>query len=166
MSVTTPSPRSGRDRWKAIVSLVIVCAVATAGASVIPSLTRWYVTLNKPTFSPPAGAFALIWGMLFPLIATATLRVWEAPAGIAERRAAGAHFAIQLALNVLWSWVFFGLQRPVTGLIVMLVLLAAVGTTLRRFYLIDRLAGVMLLPYLAWVTFATVLNAAIVGLNP
>ena len=71
-----------------------------------------------------------------------------------------------MTLGALWTLVFFGLQRPVSGLIVMLALLAAVGSTARRFYLIDRLAGLVRIPYLAWVAFVTVLNAAIVGLNP
>jgi translocator protein len=167
MSVTTPSPRARPGRWKLVVLLLIVCAVAAAGAAVtVPKIPTWYAALNKPAFNPPTWVFAPVWAALYALMTMAAWQVWEAPANSADQRGALAHFAVQLALNALWPPVFFGLQRPVSGLIVMLVLLAAVGTTLRRFYLIDRLAGVMLLPYLAWVAFAAVLNAAIVGLNP
>jgi benzodiazapine receptor len=167
MSVTTPSPSSGRSWWKLIVLLLIVCAVAATGAIVtVPKIATWYAALNKPAFNPPAWVFAPVWVVLYGLMALAAWRVWEAPAAPSEKRGALAHFAVQLVLNALWPPVFFGLQRPVSGLILMLVLLAAVCTTVRRFYLIDPLAGSMLLPYLAWVAFATVLNAAIVGLNP
>jgi benzodiazapine receptor len=166
-SVTTPTPHSGRGRWKLVVLLLIVCAVAAAGATVtFPKLATWYAALNKPAFNPPEWVFAPVWAALYGLMAVAAWRVWEAPGAPSEKRGALAHFAIQLMLNALWPLVFFGLRRPVSGLIVMLVLLVAVGTTLRRFYLIDRLAGLLLLPYLAWIAFATVLNAAIVGLNP
>ena len=167
MSVTTPTPHSGRGRWKLVVLLLIVCAVAAAGATVtFPKLATWYAALNKPAFNPPEWVFAPVWAALYGLMAVAAWRVWEAPGAPSEKRGALAHFAIQLMLNALWPLVFFGLRRPVSGLIVMLVLLVAVGTTLRRFYLIDRLAGLLLLPYLAWIALATVLNAAIVGLNP
>jgi benzodiazapine receptor len=167
MPVTAPTPRSGRGWWKIIVVLLIVCAVAAAGASIaVPPVTTWYAALHKPAFNPPAWVLVAVSAAQCGPMALAAWRVWEAPATSAERRGAFGHFAIQLTLGALWTLVFFGLQRPVSGLIVMLVLLAAVGTTLRRFYLIDRLAGVMLFPYLAWVAFATVLNAAIVGLNP
>jgi benzodiazapine receptor len=167
MSVTTPSSGSGRSWWKLIVLLLIVCAVAATGAIVtVPKIGTWYAALHKPAFNPPAWVFAPVWVVLYGLMALAAWRVWEAPAAPSEKRGALAHFAVQLVLNALWPPVFFGLQRPVSGLILMLVLLAAVCTTVRRFYLIDPLAGSMLLPYLAWVAFATVLNAAIVGLNP
>jgi translocator protein len=167
MSVTTPTPRAGRGRWKLVVLLLIVGAVAAAGAAVtFPKIDTWYAGLAKPAFNPPTWVFAPVWAALYGLMAVAAWRVWEAPAEPAATRGALAHFTIQLMLTLLWPLTFFGLQRPVSGLIVMLVLAAAVATTARRFYLIDRLAGLMLLPYLAWVAFATVLNAAIVGLNP
>ena len=166
MSVTTPV-RSARGRWKLIVLLLIVSAVAAVGAAVtLPKIGGWYAGLNKPVFHPPAWVFAPVWAALYGLMAVAAWRVWEAPAEAAEKRAALAHFALQLILNALWPPVFFGLERPVSGLILMLVLLVAVGATMRRFHQVDRLAGLMLFPYLAWVAFATVLNSAIVGLNP
>jgi translocator protein len=167
MSVTTPTPRSGRGWWKIIVVLLIVCAVAATGASIaVPPEATWYAALHKPAFNPPAWVLVAVSAAQYGPMVLAAWRVWEAPATLAEKRAAFGHFAIQLTLGALWTLVFFGLQRPVSGLIVMLALLAAVGSTARRFYLIDRLAGLVLLPYLAWVAFVTVLNAAIVGLNP
>jgi translocator protein len=123
MSVTTPTPHSRRGRWKLIVLLLIVCAVAAAGATVtVPNIATWYAALNRPVFSPPAWVFAPVWAALYGLMAVAAWRVWVAPAEAAEKRGALAHFAIQLTLNALWPPVFFGLQRPVSGLIVMLVL--------------------------------------------
>jgi translocator protein len=167
MSAQTPTPQSGRGWWKLIVLLAIVLAVAAVGAGVTnPKLPTWYAALNKPAFNPPARAFAPVWAVLYVLMAVAAWRVWDSSAPAAEKRGALAYFAIQLALNALWPPVFFGLQRPVSGLIVILVLLAAIWATLWRFYRIDPVAGLMLVPYLAWVAFATVLNAAIVGLNP
>lgn len=167
MSVTTPTPRSGRGWWKLIVVLLIVCAVAAAGATItVPPVATWYAALHKPAFNPPAWVFVAVSAAQCGLMAVAVWRVWEAPAALAEKRGAFGHFAIQLTLGALWPLVFFALQRPVSGLILVLALLAAVGSTARRFYLIDRLAGLVLIPYLAWVAFVTVLNAAIVGLNP
>jgi translocator protein len=167
MLVTTPTPRSGRGWWKIIVVLLIVCAVAATGASIaVPPATTWYSALHRPAFNPPAWVLVAVSAAQYGPMALAAWRVWEAPATPAERRGAFGHFAIQLTLGALWTLVFFGLQRPVSGLILMVVLLAAVASTARRFYLIDRLAGLVLLPYLAWVAFVTVLNAAIVGLNP
>jgi benzodiazapine receptor len=167
MSAQTPAPRPRRGWWKLIVLLAIVFAVAAVGAGVTsPKLATWYGGLNKPAFNPPAWVFGPVWAVLYLLMAVAAWRVWEADAEAAEKRGALAWFAIQLALNALWTPVFFGLQRPVSGLIVMLVLMAAVAATLSRFYRVDRVAGLLLVPYLAWVAFATVLNAAIVGLNP
>jgi benzodiazapine receptor len=166
MSGATPV-RSARGRWRLIALLLIVSAIAAVGAAVtLPKIGSWYAGLNKPVFHPPTWVFVPVWAALYGLMAVAAWRVWEASAEAAEKRAALAHFALQLLLNALWPPVFFGLQRPVSGLILMLVLLVAVGATVRRFHRIDRLAALMLLPYLAWVAFAAVLNAAIVGLNP
>ncbi len=166
MSVTTPTPRSGRGWWKIIVVLLLVGAVAAAGANIaVPSAATWYAALHKPAFNPPAWLLVAVSAAQCGLLALAAWRVWEAPAALTEKRAALGHFAIQLTLGALWTLVFFGLQRPVSGLVV-LALLAAAGSTARRFYLIDRLAGLILIPYVAWVAFVTVLNAAIVGLNP
>jgi benzodiazapine receptor len=167
MSVSTPTSRPGRGWWKIIVVLLIVGAVAAACASIaIPPATNWYAALHKPAFNPPAWLLVAVSAAQCGLMALAAWRVWEAPAALTEKRGAFGHFAIQLTLGALWTLVFFGLQRPVSGLVVMLALLAAAGSTARRFYLIDRLAGLVLIPYLAWVAFVTVLNAAIVGLNP
>ena len=166
--VTPSAPHRPAAGWgKLLVLLVLVFAVATAAALfTAPKIATWYAALAKPAFTPPAWAFAPVWLVLYVLMAVAAWRVWTVPAEPSAVRAALALFAAQLALNALWSPVFFGLQKPVSALLVIVALTGMVAVTLRRFYLIDALAGLMLVPYLAWVLFATVLNAAIVGLNP
>ena len=162
----TALPRA-RNWWKLIVLLAIVAAVAAMGASLsAPKVPGWYAALAKPVFMPPSWVFGPVWTVLYGLMALAAWRIWDAPSPAAHRREALAFFAMQLVLNALWPAVFFGMQKPVSGLIVIIFLLSAVVATLLRFQRIDRVAGLLLVPYLAWVGFATLLNAAIVGLNP
>ncbi|HWM49560.1 MAG TPA: TspO/MBR family protein [Xanthobacteraceae bacterium] len=153
-------------RWAAlIVLLAIVAAVSVLGSAVtVPKIPGWYASLNKPAFNPPAWVFGPVWTALYVMMAVAAWRVWLQPA-IPERRTALAWFALQLALNAAWSQVFFGLERPGWALAVIVALVVAVAVTLWRFFRLDRLAGWLLAPYLAWLLFATVLNGAVVALN-
>jgi translocator protein len=153
-------------KWIALaVLLAAVFAVSAIGASfTAPKIPGWYAGLNKPWFNPPSWVFAPVWTVLYVLMAVAAWRVWLAPES-AGRRAALVLFAVQFALNAIWSPVFFGLESPRFGLVVIAALLVALAATVWRFFSVDRIAGWMMLPYLAWVSFAALLNGAIAVLN-
>ncbi len=153
------------NRWLLLAFwLVIVAAVALVGSSVtLPKIPTWYASLAKPSFTPPNAVFGPVWTILYVMMAVAVWRV-GATADPARTRAV-AVFVVQLALNAIWSPVFFGLEAPRLGLAVIIMLLVALTATLVMFWRIDRLAALLLAPYLAWVSYATALNAAIVALN-
>ena len=143
---------------------MIVAAVALVGSSVtLPKIPTWYASLAKPSFTPPNAVFGPVWTILYVMMAVAVWRV-GATADPTRTRAM-AVFVVQLALNAIWSPVFFGLEAPRLGLAVIIMLLVALTATLAMFWRIDRLAALLLAPYLAWVCYATALNAAIVALN-
>ena len=147
---------------------VVVCfAVAGLGSLfTTPQVVDggWYDTLNKPFFSPPSWLFGPVWTVLFLMIAAAGWLVWRR-GGFSGARTAMGLFAAQLALNLLWSGVFFGLQAPGLGLVEILILWAAILATILAFRQKSLVAAFLLVPYLAWVTFAAALNAGIWLLN-
>lgn len=124
-------------------------------ASAIPT---WYVTVVKPSFSPPNWLFAPVWTTLFILMGIALYRIWT-------RNGSIKLFMAHLVANGAWSVLFFGFRSPLLGLIDIVILLAMIGILIVQFYRLDRPAAYLLLPYAAWVTFATVLNFAIWQLN-
>lgn len=156
------------DRTKRILALVVLLAASAAvaaigGGATAGSVATWYPTLIKPSFNPPDWIFGPVWTVLYIMMALAAWRVWCADHP--GRSRALAAYGVQLLLNLAWSVIFFGLQRPDLALLEIVVLVAAVAVILRWFWAIDRLAGVLFVPYLAWISFATVLNAAIWWLN-
>jgi benzodiazapine receptor len=155
---------TGHGRWLLLALwLAVVAAVALLGSSVtLPKIPTWYAALAKPFFTPPNALFGPVWTVLYVMMAVA---VWRLGAASGPTRRAVALFAVQLVLNAIWSPVFFGLEAPRLGLVVIVALLVSLAATLAAFWRIDRLAAVMLVPYLAWVCYATALNLAIVVLN-
>lgn len=155
-----------RDIWKLVVSIV-ACLAAGAIGSIFTrqTITTWYATLEKPAFQPPNWLFAPVWTLLYVLMGVAAFLVWRKGLENRQVKIALIAFLIQLVLNALWSVVFFGLESPVYGLIVIAVLWAAILFTTLSFYRISRVAGGLMLPYLLWVTFAAVLNESIWLLN-
>ena len=155
-----------RDIWKLVVSIVACLAAGAIGSiftrSAIPT---WYATLEKPVFSPPNWLFAPVWTLLYILMGIAAFLVWRKGLGNRQVRSALIVFLIQLVLNALWSVVFFGLESPLFGLVVISVLWVVILVTVIQFFKISRAASVLLWPYLLWVTFATVLNSSIWLLN-
>lgn len=133
------------------------------GLATASSVGTWYQTLNKPSFNPPNWLFAPVWTTLYVMIAIAGWRVWRR-VGFTDKRAFAA-FAAQLVLNLLWSVLFFGLNRVGLALAELVLLWLSIATTLVLFRRHDKLAAILFAPYLAWVTFAGVLNAAIWTLN-
>ena len=156
----------GRRDWLGLGAFIALCFVISmiGGALTGLSLATWYRTLGKPSFNPPDWVFAPVWTLLFLMIAVAGWRVWRvgARAGV---RAAMAAYAAQLALNLAWSALFFGGRMVGAALAEIALLLAAVCVNALLFWRIDRVAGWLLAPYAAWVTFAMVLNFALWRLN-
>lgn len=131
----------------------------------VPALPGWYQGLAKPFFTPPNLVFPLVWTFLYALMALCFWRVLRARAEAGPKTAAVALFLGQMVLNVGWSWAFFAKRSPVLGLVVIGLLAVAILMTIRAFKAIDRPAGLALLPYLAWVLFAALLNGAIAVMN-
>jgi benzodiazapine receptor len=151
---------------------LIVSIVACQGAGLIGSLftttaiPTWYAGLQKPSFTPPNWAFAPAWITLYILMAVAAFLIWRK--GLEQKgvRPALIIFLIQLVLNTLWSIVFFGLESPLYGIVVIIALWIAILLTMIKFFKLSTIAGALLTPYIAWVSFAAVLNVAIWTLNP
>lgn len=164
---TSTSPRRSR---LALLSILVLCyGVAALGAlSTAPSIPTWYATLNKPGFNPPNYLFAPVWTALYGIMAIAAWLIWRTPreGPTASRRLDGLMlFALQLALNALWTPIFFSLHNLLAAFIVIVLLWIAILLTTLRFWQLKPLAGALLLPYLAWVAFATALNLALLRLN-
>lgn len=129
------------------------------------SVNDWFPTLNKPFFNPPGWLFAPVWTILYIVMGIAAGMIWSKPIPKKIKTIAFGFFMIQLGLNALWSILFFGLKSPFLAWIEILFLWFFIFQTYRQFYAIQPLTGKLLLPYLAWVTFATVLNFSIWWLN-
>jgi benzodiazapine receptor len=156
--------KAGGRRWFALAFwLTVVAAVAFVGSFVtLPKIPTWYAGLAKPWFTPPNAVFGPAWTILYVMMAVAA---WRIGTGSPTRVRAIALFVVQLAFNAIWSPVFFGLEAPKLGLAVIVALLVSLAATLIAFWRIDRLAGLLLVPYLVWICYATALNTAIVALN-
>lgn len=126
------------------------------------AIRTWYPTLVKPFFSPPNWLFGPVWTLLYILMGIACYQVWTAQK---EHKQALVIFAIQLALNAIWSPLFFGLHSPLLGLINISLLWIMIVWTMIAFGRIKKSAAYLLIPYIAWVSFATILNTTIVALN-
>jgi benzodiazapine receptor len=158
-----------RSRTVEIIGLALfvgLClGIGALGAAVTAtSVKTWYAELAKPSFNPPNEVFGPVWTVLYVLMAVAAWRVWR----VADRQTARGPltlFALQLALNLGWSVAFFGLERIGPAVAVILVLELAVVATALAFRPIDRIAAWLLVPYVAWVGFAAILNIAIWRLN-
>jgi translocator protein len=144
--------------------LASLSAGAVGGFATARAVTSWYPTLTKPAWTPPAWLFGPVWTVLYVLMGVAAWRVWlhraEPPAAQAL-----AIFGVQLVLNALWSLLFFGLRAPGLAMAELVLLWLAIAASLGAFWRLEPLAGALLVPYLAWVTFAGALNHAIWWLN-
>ncbi|HWA46908.1 MAG TPA: TspO/MBR family protein [Dongiaceae bacterium] len=167
MNLNITSQQQERPRfWLPLgILLAIVFVVAGIGGAVTAaSVDTWYRALAKPAINPPDWIFGPVWTALYILMALAAAVVWRRGAGY-ERRLAMSFFFAQLALNLGWSCLFFGLHLIGGAFAWLLLLWTAIAGTLIAFWRIDRRAGWLLIPYLAWVSFAGVLNFLIWRLN-
>jgi len=139
-------------------------AAAIGGYATAESVRTWYPLLNKPVWNPPSWVFGPAWTLLYTLMSIAAWRVWRRRDKVETGKALRFFFA-QLVLNAFWSVLFFGLQKPQWALVEIIALWSVLAVIQRAFRRIDRIAGILWIPYLAWVSFATALNAAIWWLN-
>lgn len=147
-----------------VIAVTLCLAVGAIGSlATTPKIPTWYVSLAKPGWTPPDAAFPIVWTLLYVLMAVALWRLWQlhAPA----RRTAIVLWLLQLALNALWSQVFFGMESIGGALVVIILLWIAILATIRACARIDRIAAWLLAPYLLWVSYASALNAAILVMN-
>lgn len=150
---------------KLLTSIAISFAAAAIGSlATIPNIPTWYATLEKPFFNPPNWVFGPVWSVLYLLMGISLYLVWVSRSKQPKRKAF-ALFGLQLFLNTLWSLTFFGLQVPWLAVGVILALLISIILTMREFNRHSRVAPFLLIPYVAWVSFATLLNISIAALN-
>lgn len=140
-------------------------AAGVASAFTARSVRSWYPTLRKPVGNPSASYFGPVWTVLYFLMTIAAWNVWRVGDGWEGAAAAITIFLIQLALNAAWSVIFFGMRSPGAALIEIVVLWAAILATVILFWRVSPFSGALLMPYLAWVTYAAYLNAGIWRLN-
>ena len=157
-----PKPSTGRSLAALAGWLLLTYSASTT--AVFVSTSGWYAGLAKPTWNPPGWIFGPVWTVLYALMAVSAWRVWL-QGGWSRQKTALRLYLLQWSLNALWTPLFFGLHRPGWSLAEILVLLAAILATLRTFWRVDRPASLLLLPYAAWVAFATVLNWTIWRMN-
>ena len=142
-----------------LVASVILCQLAGFLGSLftIPAIPTWYATLKKPFFTPPNWIFSPVWISLFILMGISLFFVWRRTHH-PTFKIAFIFFFVQLILNILWSIFFFGLRSPLLGLVDIVLLWIAILFTIFNFLKVSKFSGALLLPYLAWVSFATLLN--------
>lgn len=153
--------------WKNLIVSVLLCElVGILGTPfTLSAIPTWYATLNKPFFAPPNRIFGPAWTLLYFLMGVSFYLIWKQGWRKKKIKTAGIFFLVQLVLNFLWSPIFFGLRAPLLGLITIVAMWIMIVITMKEFYPLSKLAFYLLVPYLVWVSFATVLNAAIVILN-
>lgn len=145
---------------------VVTFIAAGIGAWGSASAPSFYQSLTLPSWAPPASLFGPVWSVLYLLMAIAAWLVWKERGWIGVARTALTLYLVQLATNALWSWAFFAWHQGGLAFAVILVMWGLVLTTLISFWRIKPLAGILLLPYLAWISFAAVLNFTVWQLNP
>jgi translocator protein len=149
-----------------VATLLVAGTAFVGGAAPSGSGNAWYATLEKAPFNPPDAVFPIAWTTLYVLMVVSAALVWRAAgARLGSARRAATLFVAQLALNGLWSWVFFAWHRPRRALIVLAVLWILVAAMIAAYRRHSRVAAWLQAPYLAWLTFALVLNGWIVAVN-
>ena len=143
--------------------LAAAFAAGAVGAAATVDAPTFYARLSRPPWAPPAWVFGPVWSTLFVLMGVAAWLVWRSPG---SRRTALGLFGVQLVANALWSWLFFAWHRGAWAMAEILVLLALIAATAVAFWRIRRVAGLLLLPYLLWVGFASVLTWTLWRSNP
>lgn len=147
-----------------LMAFIGICAVAASSGALFPP-GRWYESLRKPSWRPPNWLFAPAWTVLYAMIAVSGWLVWTTAAP-GERLLPMSVYGLQLVLNAIWSGIFFGMKRMKLALGEMALLWLSIAVNIAVFWPLHKMAALMLVPYLAWVSFAFMLNRALVKLNP
>jgi translocator protein len=149
-----------------LACLALCLAVGVLGGLVTyPEIPTWYASLNKPSWTPPNWAFPVVWNILYAMMALSLWLLWDRTPERGARSSAIVLFCVQLALNAAWSPVFFGLHQTRFALAIIIALTIAIAMTMVSAWRINKPAAMLLVPYLAWVAYASTLNAGIVVLN-
>ena len=159
-----------KNKYRLVIYCLIGIIISLSVGFISSKITRqaipnWYANLNKPFFSPPNWVFAPVWSTLYILMGNALGRVWFYGRHNQNKKIAVLYFTFQLLVNGLWSLIFFGFKMPSLSMIVIIILWFLIQRNIFWFRLIDLKASFMLYPYLAWVSFAAILNGAIIFLN-
>lgn len=161
---------SMNKRLKQIIQIFVAIVIAELAGIIgsiftSSSVSTWYLTLNKPFFNPPSWVFAPVWTILFALMGLASYFIFIKGFKNKNVKIALGVYGTQLIFNIIWSVLFFGLKNPLFAFIEILILLTLIVVNTFLFWKIDKRAGYIMLPYILWVSFATLLNLAIFILN-
>ena len=154
---TAPTAGAALAGW-----LLLTFCAPLAGVFGLPG--EWYAALQKPSWNPPSWIFGPVWTVLYVMMAVAAWLVWRC-GGWRRQRGPLTWYLVQLGLNAAWTPLFFGFHQPGLALIEIMLLLAAAGATMRAFFRVNFTAGLLFIPYVAWVSFATVLNFTLWWMN-
>ncbi|MES2448380.1 MAG: TspO/MBR family protein [Bacteroidota bacterium] len=149
-----------------IICLIIPLSIgALGGFFTMEAVKTWYTTLNKPSFNPPNYLFGPVWSTLYAIMGVASYLVWKKRKTAKKYKLAASIYFIQLVLNLMWSFIFFYQQQIGLALIEIIILLVAIIVNSILFYKINKVAGLLYIPYILWVSFASVLTYSIYMLN-
>ena len=164
--MTQPRKIGQFENMAVLLGFLFLCAIVAAlGGVTATGPDSWYASLEKPVFQPPNSIFGPVWTVLYALMALSAWVVWKAaPKG--RRAGLIGLFLLQLALNAAWTPLFFGAHMILASLFDIVLLLIVLGATIAAFWRLAPIAGLLLVPYFAWILFATALTVAIWRLNP
>lgn len=152
--------------YKFFIALALPLLVgAISGYLTVSNVNGWYTTINKPSFNPPNQVFGPVWSVLYIMMGVAFYLVWKSKPDDAQKRKAIILFAVQLILNFFWSFIFFYLHQTGLAFGEIILLWLCIAATIAAFYTISKPAAWLLVPYILWVSFATVLTYSIWKLN-
>lgn len=150
-----------------LVASIILCQLAGLIGAIFttPAIPTWYESLKKPFFNPPNWIFGPVWVSLYLLMGISLFLIWQRRENNPQAQKGLILFFIQLILNAFWSGAFFGLKSPLSGLIMIVLLWIAIFLTIQHFLKVLKIAALLLLPYILWVSFAALLNFSLWVLN-
>jgi tryptophan-rich sensory protein len=155
-----------KEILRLIVSIIVVFIAGAIGSIFTsPQITTWYAALVKPSWAPPNWVFGPVWTTLYVLIGVALFLVWREGVNRKDVKIALLVFAVQLILNILWSVIFFGFNSLLGGLLTVIILWIAILANIIVFYKVSKPAGLLLVPYIVWVSIASYLNYSVYLLN-
>lgn len=162
------SLRHSSASFFSVIGWIVLCELAGIVGSVftVSSIPTWYQTLVKPVFSPPNWVFGPVWTTLYALMGIAVYRVWSLGMKKESVRHAVYLFVMHLALNAIWSPIFFGARQIPLAFVTIAIMWLTLITVMFRFEKLDKMSALFLVPYLAWISFAMVLNYNLWILNP